>query len=363
MYRQETFVQCDDNAGAIRRGILMSATAAEYRSLTVAVAYATTKGCQMLTEDFQRVIPNWNQLQKRWLISFDFGITDPGALTLLAALGNSEVRIPNALNVIRSRLRPSVRFHPKLYRFQGIAHSLFSGSANLTPSGLIKNQEQGVFQAWIPPLNRTDNHSMRNLTEQSQLIDREFGNSHVLSNELLVTYAATRDRYRPRYIPEDPTFVAQISDPLRGLALSKAALMAASNSFWVDVGRVVQNLGVGRPGNQIDLQRGSRVFFGFAARTVERNTSLGEVPVRFNGITTACHMRFGNNSMDKLTLPIPNHPGPPSYENTTLRFERGADGVFELTLGTPQRVRQWKDRSRALDSLFQMVGGREFGVF
>lgn len=365
MYRHETFVQCDDNAGAIRRGLIMSATAAEYDSLTVAVAYATAQGCRMLTEDFRESIPNWNQLEKRWLISFDFGITEPGALNHLSELPNSEVRVPNALRVIQQRLRPSVRFHPKLYLFDGVGHSLFSGSANLTPSGLVRNQEQGVFQAWTPPFSRGNTRSLRSLTEQKRLIDIEYEKSELLTDDLLERYTVARNRYRQRtpYVPDDPNFERQIADPLQGLALSKAALLATSPSFWVEVGNVVQNLGANRPGNQIDLQRGSRVFFGFDARTVAQNTSLGEVSIRFNNEVTQCHMRFGNNSMDKLTLPIPNHPGPRTYENTTLKFDRDTDGIFDLTVGNAQRKRVWREQSQLVNGLYQMVGGREFGVF
>lgn len=72
MYRIETFIQCGDNTGAIRRGLLMSATAAEYACLTVAVAYATTQGCRMITEDFQDAISNWNQFAKEVVSLFRF---------------------------------------------------------------------------------------------------------------------------------------------------------------------------------------------------------------------------------------------------------------------------------------------------
>lgn len=304
-------------------------------------------------------------LQKRWLVSFDFGITDPEALSNLSELPNSEVRVPNALSVLRQRLRPSVRFHPKLYLFEGESHSLFSGSANLTPSGLVRNQEQGVFQAWTPPFSRSNARSLRSLVEQKELIDVEYEKSELLTEDLLARYRVARARYRQRtrYVPDDPDFERQIADPLQGLALSKAALLATSQAFWIEVGNVVHNLGVNRPGNQIDLQRGSRVFFGFDARSVVRNTSLGEVPIRYNNEITQCHMRFGNNSMDKLTLPIPHNPGPQSYENTTLLFTRNTNRVFDLTVGNARQKRLWQQQSRVANGLFQMVGGRQFGVF
>ncbi|MGB4988108.1 MAG: hypothetical protein WBO10_02650, partial [Pyrinomonadaceae bacterium] len=206
---------------------------------------------------------------------------------------------------------------------------------------------------------------LRSLVVQKTLIDGEYEKSEQLTDNLLERYTIARDRYRQRirYVPDDPNFEQQIADPLRGLALSKAALLATSQSFWVEVGNVVQNLGPNRPGNQIDLQRGSRVFFGFDARPVEPNTSLGEVSVRFNHGITQSYMRFGNNHMDKLTLPIPNHPGPRTYENTTLRFDRRANGLFDLTVGNAQLKRLWRKQSQAVNGLYQMRGDREFGVF
>jgi hypothetical protein len=74
-------------------------------------------------------------------------------------------------------------------------------------------------------------------------------------------------------------------------------------------------------------------------------------------------MRFGNNYMDKLNLPIPTDEGPEEYEGTTLLFERRADGAFNMLVGTSADVRGWKRRSRRQGTLYQMRSGREYGVF
>jgi hypothetical protein len=73
-------------------------------------------------------------------------------------------------------------------------------------------------------------------------------------------------------------------------------------------------------------------------------------------------MRFGNNYMDKLDLPIPGIDGPPSYEDSVLRFEREPDGAFRLSLGTPSEVRRWKRSSERAGTLLTMRGGRQWGV-
>jgi hypothetical protein len=75
-------------------------------------------------------------------------------------------------------------------------------------------------------------------------------------------------------------------------------------------------------------------------------------------------MRFGNNSMDKLNLPIPGDPGPETYRNQTLLFQRKSNGVFSMRLGSPQEINEWKRLSRQQATLFRMSNsGREYGTF
>jgi hypothetical protein len=61
-------------------------------------------------------------------------------------------------------------------------------------------------------------------------------------------------------------------------------------------------------------------------------------------------MRFGNNHMDKLNLPIPGELGPPTYENQTLLFERTGD-IFDLCIGSPQEIIEWKRLSMECELL------------
>lgn len=367
MYKQKIVIQNEDNKGAIRRALLQTASGSNYDVMTVAVAYATTAGCQMVIEDFKSKVANWRRIQKQWLISFDFGITEPTALASLASLPNSVVKISNAQKVLLSKLRPSRRFHHKLYLFTGdkqnSSFGLFSGSANLTPSGLMKNSEQGVSQVWIPPFSPRDTRLLRNAYIQKTILQNEFNQAVPLTQQLLDSYVQARARTKTVYYDDDPSMVQNITNPQLGLTISKAAAILTSNFFWVEVGTVVKNLGELREGNQIDLQKGSRLFFGFGSNTVPKNTQLGVVQIKYGGIITDCHMRFGNNQMDKLTLPIPGAGGPRTYENKTLLFTREPNNVFELTIGTATDIAGWKRNSTVNGSLYTMKKGREFGVF
>jgi hypothetical protein len=111
------------------------------------------------------------------------------------------------------------------------------------------------------------------------------------------------------------------------------------------------------------MQRGTRVFFGFGDRALPRNSPIGSVRILFEGHSATRNLRFGNNQMDKLDLPVPDVEGPPSYQNETLLFTRESPTSYRLTLGTAAEIADWKARSRATGTLFAMQSGREFGVF
>ncbi|GAI35801.1 unnamed protein product, partial [marine sediment metagenome] len=125
--------------------------------------------------------------------------------------------------------------------------------------------------------------------------------------------------------------------------------------------KVVQNRGPGKPGNQIDMHRGTRVFFGFDVANVVPNTALGPVVIAFEGETNYRSLRYGNNGMDKITLPALQPPR--TYANRTLLFQRQPKGVFELVIGTSQQASKWQRLSLQQNGLYQMQSGREFGVF
>ncbi len=60
-------------------------------------------------------IDGWRAVEKQWLISIDFGTTEVQALEYLRDLPNSEVRIPDARQVLDSALFPDRPFHPKTF--------------------------------------------------------------------------------------------------------------------------------------------------------------------------------------------------------------------------------------------------------
>ena len=178
------------------------------------------------------------------------------------------------------------------------------------------------------------------------------------------------DRYS-KVRPPSPDLREEFEDVRTDLILQEdaeipgeqAAALAAASHFWVEIRYVVPNRGRHEEGNQIDLQKGSRVFFGFGDMRLSRNSPIGSIHILYSAHSGIRNLRFGNNSMDKLDLPIPGLEGPPSYRDQTLLFTRKSARSYRLTVGTRTEVAGWRSRSRAAGTLYQMRGGRAFGVF
>jgi len=101
-------------------------------------------------------------------------------------------------------------------------------------------------------------------------------------------------------------------------------LVAMARVLWTSPGGISRNRGPGSPGSQLDLPRGTRAFFGFVDMSVARNTTLGSVLLQVPGHHEVVRtLRYGNNSMEKVNLPIPGRDSPADgYESMNLAFMR-----------------------------------------
>ena len=109
----------------------------EYTHLKASVAYVSESGLRRL-QNLLRGSQGEDVLQE-WLVSIDFGRTEPEALRWLLEHEGSEVRIPHGNEILtRTSLRPSVVFHPKTILLDcagtRVPFSIMAGSANLTAS-------------------------------------------------------------------------------------------------------------------------------------------------------------------------------------------------------------------------------------
>jgi hypothetical protein len=153
----------------------------------------------------------------------------------------------------------------------------------------------------------------------------------------------------------------------RGLSPEQLRKLRACKHLWIEAGNLHMNRGPGRAGNQLMLSAMSRVFFGFPARDVDRDTRIGEIAIEYQRVRrNDCSLRFSNNSMDVLTLPVPGAGGPPRYDQETLLFKKIVDNQglwFALSLGNAVQIRTWRQRSNSVSACYQMSSGRQWGVF
>jgi HKD family nuclease len=178
VFTYELAVQSDANLKAVRGLLQRAAGAAAFERLRAAFAYASVGGVQLAAWAIADVSSDWEALDKRWLISFDWGHTDPDALEFLATLPRSQVRVPDAREVLRRNLVPAICFHPKTAIFDRGQTSvppiaILVGSANLTVSGLETGHEHAAAAVWTSGrLSRDAAAHLAAMQEQGRHADR-----------------------------------------------------------------------------------------------------------------------------------------------------------------------------------------------
>lgn len=347
---------------------------AEFTSFDAAVAYVTLGGIKAVESLFDGgTAETWLAMRKRWLVSIDWFRSEPLALERFTSMRNSTARVHDGRNVInRKGCIPNLPFHPKTFILQGPdAIAVITGSGNLSRNGLTRGHEVGTLLLLANPLEPFEEQLWDSCQEVVGWFDNRWNAA--------TPYRSIRNDYERKYTkpshlkaptPTDDdaaeTGLIDTSPGRRRRALSSEQLrqLRACQQLWIQAGNLHKNRGPGRPGNQLMLSPMTRVFFGFQAQDLDRDTYIGHVAIEYGGhIRGDCSLRFSNNAMDVLGLPIPGTEGPAQYDQETLMFERRADGTFGLTLGSAPHVRQWQQKSAAIGADYSMTSGRRWGVF
>ena len=325
--------------------------------MRAALAYATQSGVVELEASLSE-LPGWDIACKRWLIGIDYCRSDPVAIAHLDALPESKVRIFDG-SFVASRVGcvPRNAFHPKAYLLQGHdVSTVVIGSGNLSRTGLCFSIEAGIAASSTTegPVRSIRDWFSHHWDSATPFLD--------IKEQYDQRYGSIDNRQHPMACDDDAVpESASNQGQLRPHDLRK---IRVCRHLWIEAGNLHKNLGQSRPGNQLMLKRNSRVFFGFAARDLTPNSLVGSVAIRYGEhLREDCSLRFADNSMDVLTLPIPETEGPESYDSETLHFERVGVRGFHLTIGRPNDVRKWKRRSQTICGDFRMRGGRLWGVY
>ncbi len=337
---------------------------AKWAGLVIWVAYATSAGVAQLVGELDSRWKGFERARKLFVVGLDFGLTEPGAIRHLSRLPNASCRLFEARRTLSAELRPQSRFHPKLYAFgsnSSISRSRLvsgiAGSVNLTGAALTSNFEAyarfrvgsgtAPGRRWIRELTLAEKLA-RSQPEASELLLTEY---EKLRPKVLASSAVRAEPTPGKYAPDEELQPAH----LRALR--------AARCLWTQTLRIVENLGAGNPGNQVDLKRGARAFFRSGVPlNAPVNTPLGAIDVITAAGRERCNLRYGNNGMDKANLPIPGGANPAEYAHCFILWERTTGGSFRLHVRRDGKT--WVRASRDEGTLFEYAGGRRsWGVF
>ena len=262
-------------------GIGWAAKRSKWESLLVAVAYATTSGSQQLVGELDAQWEGFQDSKKVFLVGLDFGLTEPEAVDYLAALPGAIVRLWKPEQTIRANLKPARRYHPKVYALANTGSMRNAtgaagivGSANLTGSGLTANIE--TFAAF--DVSYVDEVGANWIAELRKLELIAAGMPKA-TEQILKQYALIRRR--------QPAFARGVAEPPPGVVGPREELpsellraLRSARFFWTQTLNIIPNRGRGRAGNQVDLKKGARAFFGSRVPLSEPiNTPLADIEI------------------------------------------------------------------------------------
>lgn len=302
-----------------------------------AFAYATDSGVAQLRTYLKSELENSPEC--RWLFSIDYGRSQPTALKNLRAIGNGAVRIYDGEYVVQTRsFNPRVSYHLKTaltLQDNGYPRHQIVGSGNLSANGLLSGIEAGCL---------VDYRNVAQAAGASVItaLENMWSNATPLENII--------DDYEQKYAAIiQPAMFGPNPDEIPNATL-----------FWIDIGYVTKNRGEDKPGNQFDLPRGSHVHLGVRqVRNPERNSPLGTLNIVTPRGVVERTLRYGNNAMEKLTLPIPEDYGYYSYDGKILTF---AVVRNEVVLEAYEPEDFYRIYGRRISSVREMQSGRKYGT-
>jgi hypothetical protein len=326
-----------------------------------AVAYSTRRGSERLVQRIAARMGHrpWNNSEKHFVTSLDFGLTEPGALEYLEHLPGSTVHVANPQVLATPGMMPARAYHPKLYLFDtAVGTGFVVGSANLTDSALVANTEVVAAGRERPSNSDWDRLWQDLLLDTSPL-------TGPLLDEYHQKWKRTGRKPAELDLTPSPPKIAPGQKPVFWDAISGGGLEpTAFNQFWVEAG----SMSSGGSHNQLELPRGANRFFGFRHTNYgAAHITVGHPPLTLRGRTWTNRPLtwHGNNKMERINLPTAAQGGF-NYRATAVLFRRQPEG-FEIT-AVPWNDASgvaWRAASSALGTVFRLGerGHRICGLF
>ncbi|MCX7319155.1 MAG: hypothetical protein NT113_06520 [Hyphomicrobiales bacterium] len=347
------FIQ-GDSADATLDSIEKLIAYVEPEDLIFCFAYATFSGCA----EFQRRFGDafWNARQSRWLFGVDYGRTAPAALKFISAKPNTTVKIANGdVVVTASGFAPEQDFHMKAcfaWNETNQIYGMIAGSGNFSRNGLTESTECGTL------LVAKDKDEYATCLKETFDGASELWDEGIELNSIFELYKETWSNT----IFRAPAVELQIEEPDDATEDENQvpAEEGEHRFFWIDAGYVTRNRGADKPGNQIDLPRGTHKFFALPTDpNQQKNSVIGDITFVFSQGNLVRALRLGNNMMEKITLPIPEDYGIGAYDGTIIEFERVADG-FKIRTFEPNEYLFAFGKDPDF-RLYKMDSGRPYG--
>jgi hypothetical protein len=284
----------------------------------------------------------WASTASRWLFGIDYGRTDPKALREIAKRENTDIRIFDGAWVVeQDGFWPRRDFHAKvavMENAEAATSGMVLGSGNFSYNGLKRSVEAGA--TFISA-------SGEGIAEQVAFAKRAFDDLWESSTPL----ADVLERYELRRSQHESD--ADARKPKKPAGKVRA--------FWIEAGYVTKNRNENVPGNQIFFPRGFSEFFGFKLKKNEKkNAVIGRITFRTAvGDPVTNNLRLNGNSMEKISLPIPETHGFGVYDGKVLVFER-AGSAFRMTAFEEMDFEAIY--GHRLTGVQRMKGGRRYGA-
>ncbi len=344
----------NSTAPAEIRHALIDLAGQDTTEIRIASAYVTHSGSSALLQAIERSLEGdaFAAIPKLLVTSFDFGLTEPLALTSWRNLNNGSVRVVGAEMLEADSLTPSQAFHPKMYAFRkrDSKFNLLIGSANLTGRGLTRNAEAAWSQESVPQID-IDNAFAR--------VSQQAVN---LSDDLLTSYESLRKRRPspPEIRREVENVEAPATVPDTSLSLFRDAIDSDGiipqeySTMWVQVEKLQ-----GGSESQLEMPRGAHSFFGFrfAGHYHQDVQMIGQPKLRSAAHTWQDRPLtwHGNNRMERLNLPTQAQGGF-MYVDSAVMFRRLPDHSFELIVEPWESdiARAWRHASTQSRLLFKL---------
>lgn len=377
MYKQDIYFQDirRDPTSETLDAICAAVGSSKLLRLSAAVAYASGAGSKLLDQALTARTDSWPHCHKRWLISIDFGRTEPAAIDYLSKIPLSEVRIHDGKYVIKQkRFNPRCVFHPKIYfghdnKTSNQFFGSFIGSGNLTGSGLRAGTECGTLMRWDSPISPGEIKVLTAAKTQLAWYDAIWKRADP-ANTIIKDYAKLRPKNGFPGDEEEAESVKWLNQ-VSANSISEIDLLRyhSAKSIWTTPHKLTKNRGKNLPGNQVFFPRGAQVFFGFSAADVPENTEHGKIVLQIaKGGKYERTVSFSDNHMIKVILPVPEEMGLGTFDDRVLLFTRAGQYSGKTTFlfsalttkefaevraaGLSEVERKLKGSSRAVGWLF-----------